>query len=497
MPALSASPPTPADIESLLAEVRAALNRRAVEAYVVGGTVRDWLLGRDCLDIDLAVRGDGHGLAVEVADELGGRFVSLDEPLGMGRIVWPARGYLTVDLASLRGPDIESDLTQRDFTVNAMAVALEGARPAPPADLIDPHAGRLDLEAGILRAVGPHVFEADPVRLVRAVRIAHELGARIEPMTAQLVREAVRLATAPAAERLRDEIIRLFRCPNTTRAIRLMDRLGLLEQLLPELTRCRGVEQPPPHGLDVYDHLLATLDATEEVLAAVRVTDGQRPPHSGLASVLGPSEHELRQRMQERLVGGSLRWMMLKFGALLHDVGKPDTRAFDEERQRHRFIGHEVTGARLATDVMRRLRFGGQERDYVRSLVREHLRPLQLSKAGLTRRAVYRFYRALGHTGVDVCLLSLADNNAKSGDDVDQARQELWPAVAELLHKFYQERDQTLPRPLLSGHEVLDELDIEPGPEVGRLLELLREAQATGVVRDRGQALEALRRWHS
>jgi len=463
------------------------------DAYVVGGTVRDALLDRPLADLDLAVAGDTPGLARTLADRLGGHYVLIDEERGTARIVLDDGPVRIIDVARLRG-DIAADLAARDFTIDALA-----AQPATlatgSAAVIDPHGGLRDLEARVVRLVSEQALIDDPLRLLRAVRLAVQLDFEIEPSTAEALRRHAGRIGQAAGERQRAELARCFASPSAARALRLMDGLGLLEQLLPEVTAGRGVTQPKEHYYDVFDHAIETVAALDLMLSE-QMPPGER--ESALWRALWGTLDllpGLRAHFDEDVSGGRSRAALLKLAGLLHDVAKPETRAPDETG-RIRFFGHAERGAETAQRVLRRLRFSRRETELVATMVEEHLRPGQLSQEGPpSRRALFRFFRDTGDVAESVLLLSLADALAARGPRMTV---EGWSGhVAYIAHVLARRsQDEAIVRPprLLTGDDLMAALGLQPGPEVGRLLSALEEAQAAGEVSSREGAIELARR---
>jgi putative nucleotidyltransferase with HDIG domain len=268
---------------------------------------------------------------------------------------------------------------------------------------------------------------------------------------------------------------------------------------VPELDSLKPVTQSPPHRFDVWRHTLLVLDTLEGVVAAIlgqetkpRVLAGVPPGAWGdLTRTLGQFAGSVAAHLAVEISGGRDRAGLLKLGALLHDVGKPATWSQDEDGHIH-FYDHEPVGARIAAERLRELRFSRDEVRRVRVMIEQHLRPAYLSRAEkVTRRAVYRYFRATGDIGVEVMLLSLADHLATWGPDLQERRWSRRLGVAETLltHYFERHEETVAPPPLITGHDLMAELGLDTGPEIGRLLEALREAQAAGEVRTREDAL--------
>ena len=400
------------DLLGLLSKVSSILTQRNCPAYVVGGFVRDWLLGRETADIDIAVDGDALDVAQKIARAIDGRYVLLDEANRVARVVVADERVWYLDFSSFSN-GIQNDLARRDFTIDAMAVELQDMVSGSPR-LIDPFSGRSDLRRKLVRAVSQRVFEEDAVRLLRGIRLAAELGFKIEAKTEGLIRKDCRLVKLVAGERLREELVRMLALPGSGEMVRYLDNLGLLTEIIPELEQMKGVEQPKEHYWDVFDHSVETISAAEFLLREGWWKYGK----SDLLTVT-PWSEEIGRHFDEDVSGGSNRRSLLKLGALLHDIAKPATKAVDETG-RTRFLGHTKQGAATAADILGRLRFSGREIRLVENLVYHHLRPAQMANEGLpTSRAIYRYFRDAEGAGIDILFLALADYLATHGPELD------------------------------------------------------------------------------
>jgi len=473
----------------LLTKISRFLTKEGIQAYLVGGFVRDVLLGRETADIDIAIGASALETAPGVAAALGGKYVSLDEENGVGRVVMPD-GKWQIDFTTLQG-DIDRDLHRRDFTINALAIELNKgtANSFDNKNLIDPCNGRVDLNRGTVRAVSDTVFEDDSVRLIRAVRIAAELGFSIDSFTETLIRQQSRLIADVPGERVREELLRLLALPGAGKRLAYLDELGLLTALIPELAPAKGVDQPVMHVWDVFEHSIQTVAAAEFLL---REEDWEYAGPEVLNMV--PWSTRLSRHFDREISHGGKRRTLLKLAALLHDIAKPRTKTIDNGRAR--FLGHPREGAAEAAAIMARLRFSNREIRLVELLVKYHLRPTQMSFEGLpTRRAIYRYFRDTGEAGIDLLFLSLADHLAARGLTLDRQQ---WQAhtqtTAEVLNRYFDEESPPPPSRLIDGHDVMSVFGLSPGPRVGELLEAAREAQAAGEITGRQQALDYVKR---
>jgi tRNA nucleotidyltransferase/poly(A) polymerase len=462
------------------------LVQQEIDAYLVGGCVRDRLLGRPVYDLDLAVEGDGLTVARRLADHFRGAYYPLDEVRGTGRAILPVAGdhRLVVDVARVRGETLADDLANRDFTINALAADVR-----LPAAVIDRHGGQADLQAGLIRPVSEASIHDDPLRALRAIRLAAQLDLALAPETERLIRRDGAALAGVAGERVRDEVARLLALPGATPYLRRMDDLGLLTVVWPELEPLRGVAQPPPHYLGVLAHSLETVHALEALLARLEA-DSEFPVP------LRPFAGRLQAHLAQIVSDTRPRLVTLKLAALLHDTGKPAAHSVDQQG-RIRFIGHQKGGAKIAAGVLRRLRFHNAEVRLAEAIVRHHMRPLLLARdESVSSRAVYRFFRDTGDAGVEVLLHALADHRATYAPGVgDKQGARLVALAARMLQDYWERREQQVaPPPLLDGNDLMREFELQPGPRVGQLLEAVREAQVSGQVRTYAQALALVRR---
>ncbi len=480
----------------LLTRVSNFLTEQGIKSYLVGGFVRDMLLGRDTADIDIAVATDALEIAPKVATTLGGKYVLLDKVNRVGRVVLaneeaPSnRGQWELDFSTFSG-DIEQDLARRDFTIDAMAIDLRqiAHQPLRPPMLIDPFNGWGDLHQGTIRAVTETVFELDAVRLLRAVRLAAELGFTIDKGTEALIHRYSYLIANVAGERIREELLRLLAVPQAGQLLPYLDELGLLTAMIPELTELKGAEQPKEHFWDVFDHSLKTVAAVDFLL---RQGDWEYASEDVLATA--PWSTMLTQHFDSEVSSGSTRRLLVKLAALLHDIAKPQTKAIEADG-RLRFLGHAKEGAAIAANILERLRFSAKEVKLVEIMVRHHLRPGQMSHDGLpSPKAIYRYFRDTGEAGVDILLLSLADHLATRGSHLNLAQwQQHTQMVEYVLSQRFQKESLVVPPKLVDGHDLINIFGMSPGPKIGEFLEAVREAQASGELATREEALVYIR----
>jgi poly(A) polymerase len=452
--------------------------------YLVGGYLRDSLLSLSSHDIDIAVAGDAHALGRALAEELRGVYVPLTRAFNVARIVvqTPTEETWNIDLAGFYGT-IEEDLVRRDFTVNSLALPLphwldEDWRPW----VVDPRQGLIDLSNQCIRATTPHVFQDDPGRLVRAVRLASRLRFRLDPETARLVRANAPEIQRVSPERVRDEFLAILAGDGARSQLEVLDRLDLLCRIIPELAVTKGVDQPRVHYWDVWGHLMHSVETAE------LVTKGHQ--HSAIYFYV-PWTPDTKEYFSREVSDGHTRRTMLKLTALLHDIAKPQTKSRDDTG-RIRFFGHSELGAEMAAERLAQLRVGSRGIAMVSKMVEQHLRPANMHQ-GLelpTHRAIYRYFRDLGDVAVDTLYLAMADYLAAKGPELvpddwgNHAR-----IMAYILQVGTQQTSPDRPDRLVTGHDLIEQFDLEPGPQIGILLETINEARAAGEISSREEAL--------
>jgi poly(A) polymerase len=441
-------------------------------AWIVGGAVRDRLLGRETTDLDIALTGDPEAVARAIARAARGTAFELSGAFGAWRVV--ARGHAWhVDVVRLRDDDIGADLAARDFTVNAMAVPLAGG------DLLDPHGGRADLGERRLRMVSAAALADDPLRTLRAARLATELELGIEPETAAAVRAHAPELAGVAAERVFAELKRIVAGERPVAGLELMEELGLIAVVLPELGALRGVEQNVFHHRDVHGHTLEVLEAVTRLEAG--------------APELGEHAEAVRALLAEPLADELTRGGGMRFAALLHDAAKPATQGRRPDG-RVTFLGHDAEGAQLARDVLKRLRGSQRLADYVAALTLHHLRlGFLVHERPLSRRAVWRYLSATEPYAADVTVFTVADRLATRGKNAEPAIAAHLELAREMLGPALERRGAPKPEPLVRGHDLARELGIRQGPQIGRLLEELEEAQYAGEICTREDAISFAR----
>ncbi|MDX1764555.1 MAG: HD domain-containing protein [bacterium] len=438
----------------VLAEVSETAGTRL---FLVGGWLRDRGLERFSLDYDFIVDGDVAALARQAAAALGGSFFTLGrEPLSNYRIV--ARGA-TLDLVSQHPDGLLAELGRRDFPINTLAFGLRDET------FYDPFHGLQDIGARLVRMVSPEVLEADPLRMLRAVRFCAVLsGFRLSGETAAAIRRDPSRLSKSAAERVREEMDRIMLSARAAPVLSLMLDLGLFDSVFPELLPLKDLYQGPYHHLDALTHTVAAVEQTDD-----------------LNFLEAPFLYAFDLTPEDRLVLG--------YALLFHDVSKAESRTTDPDGRPH-FYGHEKQGAEKAAELMARYAFPRKRSARICRLIRYHVVGLGLIKAGYTEKALRRI---VGKLGADLplhVLHALADRRAARGERFEEMEQRTIAVGQALLDTYHQEGLRIMaPPPLIDGQDVMTALGLTPSPAVGEILDKIRKLQVDRAISTREEAL--------
>ena len=451
--------------------------------HVAGGAVKDCLLGLPISDVDVVFPPGAEGIATRFAVREGATRIALrqDEPDKMMErvIARDADSTLLFDFTARRGTSIEDDLAGRDFTVTAMALPLPAFINGDFSRIIDPFGGREAVKDKEIRALSDESFRQDPLRLLRAFRLAAELGFTIDGKTlAQIERDSALLGSV-SGERVRHEIFRILEVSPCHPFIEAMDRVGILGREFPEMDAMKGIEQDGYHALDVWSHTMLCLKELEILLANPR-------------EEFGDAAADFRDYLADAFARGRSRAALLKLAILLHDAGKPGKASRDVEGQSH-FYGHAAAGEAFAEAVAERLRLSKAERDYLKLLVVNHMHLVHLTaETSRSRRSVLHFFRKYGEDYRALLLLFAADTRATVGPKMTPERVRLIREAVTGMLRLYEE--DLLPRlqapPLLAGGDLIERFGLKPGPLIGEILRKVEDARLEGLVIDRESALE-------
>lgn len=478
----------------LLREAAAYFGELRQRAYLVGGSVRNMLLGEPCVDWDIVTEGEAAAHARRLADRLGGHYAHMHEKAS--RVVVKGEHEVVFDISAQVGASLEADLRSRDFTINAIAAPLasvvEHFETGAPVQFLDPLHGVADAQTRRLRVVDSDVFRRDPLRMLRAIRLAMRYQLTIDTGTRGLLMRDAALLSQVAPERIHEEFYAILTPDGATEWLRELDAYGLFTVIMPEFIPARGMQQREPHYWDVLEHSFESVGMLEQLATllrqgpeAIRQSPLEYQGHLAEIAVL------LREAEQQGIFSiADLTTPRMKMATLLHDIGKPATYSVDEEGGIH-FYGHPQVGVPLAHQVMRRLSASTADRRLVQQVTAHHMRPGQLGQAGpVTSRAIRRYFVDLGRTGIPIAIISLADHLATRGP---QPLNEHWERHLSVVHllltRYIRERESILPDQLVSAGELMRRFRLEPGPLIGQLLEQIAEAQAEDRIHSKEEAI--------
>jgi len=438
----------------LLKELGDLADREGISLYVVGGFIRDLLLAEDPAqvnrtDLDFTVEGDAIQFARLVKREFKARGMVVYRRFGTAMVQLEeyklefvtAREEWYVEHSRkprVKKADLKSDLSRRDFTINAIAVGLNAANWGK---VYDPFNGREDLQRRIIRTpLDPEMtFYDDPLRILRAIRFATRLRFKIEERTKEAIRKMAPRLEIVSNERITDEIFKILAARKPSIGFKLMDELGVLPYVFPELVEMKGVEQRQGfHHKDVFLHTLKVVDNVAEVSDKVE----------------------------------------LRFAALMHDVAKPRTKRFDEKAG-WTFHGHDEIGARMMEGIAKRMRLPNDVKNYVQKLIRLHLRPIFLATEEVTDSAIRRLIVQAGDDLDDLLVLCRADITSGNPKRVEQHLKN-FDFVMQRVHEVIEKDKLRAFQSPVRGDKIMEVCGIPPGPLVGKIKKAIEEAILDG-----------------
>jgi len=479
-------------LSDLLDLVQSCLEEDA-ELYLVGGGVRDAIMGRRLKDLDFVMPDDPTHLAKCVADRLKAGFFILDDDRHTARVVYQPsdEDFFPLDFVQYTGANLTEDLTNRDFTINAMAIPIRKR-----AKIIDPLSGQPDIQAECLRACQRESMLDDPVRILRGVRLGMELDFAYTSELELLMQQAAPQLPETSYERQRDEFFKILESPKPAKGMRHLHQFQVFKTLIPPLVAQEAIPASPPHVLPLFEHTLRVVEVYDHILNSLtQGKTGDAPLDWWLARIvseLQPFSEELNLYFSEEITPGRTVRGLALLGALLHDIGKPVTMTVGEDGFLHYKV-HDAVGADLAWDAAKRLKLSNAESEFIRTLVRYHMRllPLMNQDSPPTRQAIFRFYNHTDRVGVAIVILSLADTIATYGKNLSKEKWRDAISVSKaMLFAWWRQRNTIVsPDPLLDGNDLQRLFHLNPGEQIGQLLAALLEAQACGEVTTQKEAI--------
>lgn len=453
--------------DKILSKITASCDN---EIYIVGGTVRDFLTGKESFDRDIIVTDeDAKDFALKMQPLFDAVFVPLDEVNKIYRLVLPDKVNY-IDITNPLEGSLHKDLMRRDLTINALAVNVRTC------EIIDLCGGITDIHNHTINYINEHNFEDDPLRLLRVYRFQAALGFELTPETIHAVCKFVKLIHKPAVERIIHELILLFGGKYADKALLNMNKTWLLEEIFPVVKELKQVPPNTHHHLDLFHHSVETVRQIQLIYEN--------------------SADKVKEHLERVDFGGATRLAHLKLAGFLHDIGKFSTWTIEEDTGRHRFIKHDDVGAKMSIPLLKKMNFSNKQVEYISSMIRNHIYPSQVMCAPeINDKIMLRYVRKMEDNSIDEIILAQADRLSARGEAVSDEMVKNNISNLNRLLKFYLDvRDTLEPLPvLLDGNDVMKILNIKPSKQLGQIMNALHEAQLSGDVTTKEKAVEFIK----
>ena len=443
-----------------------------VEAYIVGGFVRDILMNKKSPDRDLIICNcDVEKFSRELSDKLNAHFIELDSINKIYRIVLENR----IDYIDITMPienDFEKDIKRRDLTINAIAYNLNTS------EVVDLVGGVDDIKNKKIKGICDKNFEDDPLRLLRIFRFYAKTGFDIDESLIELSKKLYKRINEPAKERVTVELLKMFEGKYCNLALLKLDECGILEEIFPIYKEVKTIPPNSHHHLDLIHHLI-------ESVRQVQI-------------IYEKSSEEVKAYLETVKYGSVQELAFLKLATFLHDIGKPSCWTIEEDTHRHRFIKHDEIGSKLVVPILKDLKFSKKQIQYVQTLIKYHIYPSSLVSAeDVTDKAFMKFYRKMDGFVIDVIILAMADRLSARGEKITEeiVRKNI-NGLTNLLNDYLEMRKDIKPlEKLLDGRDIMELLKIKQGPKLGEIINLLKEAQISGNVTTKEEAIDFVKKF--
>jgi len=440
------------------------------EGYLVGGSVRDFLMGKNFVDRDIAIKG-AENFAKKLAEELNATFIVLDPEYKIFRLVLEDKiNYL--DISEIQGEGIEDDLSRRDFAMNAIAIDLLSG------EIIDPYNGQKDIENKVIRHIKDSNFEEDPLRILRAFRFMSTTGFDLSEEVKSCIEKYKHLLFTPAKERINYELMKTFGGCKCSETLLAMDEFGILEEIFPQVREMKKVPPNTHHHLDLFHHVVETVRNIDELY--------ENAPD------------DVKSHLDKTDFGGFSRLNHIKLAGFLHDIGKFSTWTI-EDTGRHRFIKHDDVGAKMVIPFLKEWKFSKRQIEYISLMIKNHIYPSNVIVApDLSEKVMMRYLRKMGVNVIDNIILAKADRLSARGEDItDVMVKENLDGLDKLLSFYFDKKETLKPLPkLLDGLEIMELKNIKQGPNLGKIIDALKEAQISGEVNTKDEAVEFVKNYN-
>ncbi|MBQ9245685.1 CCA tRNA nucleotidyltransferase [bacterium] len=441
-----------------------------IEAYLIGGFVRDMIMNKKSPDRDLIVCNcDIKNFSKNLADKLNAHFIELDNENNIYRIVLNDKvNYL--DITKPIENDFEKDIKRRDLTINAIAYDLKNNK------FIDLTGGITDIEQKKIKGISDKNFEDDPLRLLRIFRFYSKTGFEIDNSLIEISKKIYKDINKPAKERITVELLKMFEGKYCDLALIKLDECNLLEEIFPIFKEVKKIPPNQHHHLDLLHHSIETVRQIQIIYEN--------------------ASEEIKQYLDEQKYGQVKLISFLKLAGFLHDIGKPACWTIEEETGRHRFIKHDEIGSKLVVPILKELKFSKKQIEYVKTLIKYHIYPSgMVSASDVTEKAYYKFYRKMEGYVIDVIILAMADRLSARGEKITEEMVETnINNLTNLLNIYLEQKNSIQPiEKLLDGRDIMEILQLQQGPKLGQIINALKEAQLSGDVTTKKEAVEFIK----
>ncbi|MCF7869513.1 MAG: HD domain-containing protein [Candidatus Omnitrophica bacterium] len=443
-----------------------------IKVWLVGGFLRDSYIkvSKDLVDFDFCVEKDINLFVEKVAKTFGAKVIVLDKKSSSFRIVLNKNiKKYSYDFILMRGKNIKKDLELRDFTINSLALDI-----IEPRKILDYHKGINDLKDKRIKSLAEGVIVDDPLRILRGFSFAANYEFKIDPQTLNFFSRYKKKLKNVSCERINEELFKIFNSKKSYKVIKKMDKVRVIDEILPYVEKMRKTIQGGFHHLNVWGHSIETLKQFE--VLCKRETK---------------KENEAIDFFNQNLSGNRKRFQIIKLACLLHDLGKPFVKKITKARTI--FHAHEKAGRDISSLFAKKIRLAKAERKALEEMVFWHLRPGYLAdQITPSRRAVYRFFRDTQEEGVSIIFLSLADWRATCGPLADLGKRKRHEKIMLKLIKdhFIEKKKKPMPK-IIDGYDLMKHFKIKRGPLIGQILNKIKELQVMGKISKKSEALAA------